>query len=78
MLGLGRTEIKPAGEYIRKSIGTESTFRDLSGTTGLREKLMKTAESLEEDLAKHQLSGRVLHLKYVYTLEPLMTSWGDN
>lgn len=29
-LGLGRTEIQPAEEYERKSVGTESTFRDMS------------------------------------------------
>ncbi|KAF3941162.1 hypothetical protein ABW19_dt0204997 [Dactylella cylindrospora] len=62
-LGLGRTEIRPAGEYIRKSIGSESTFPDLEGTTGLRERLRKTAEELEGDMVKTELQGRTLALK---------------
>ncbi|KAF3903956.1 hypothetical protein ABW21_db0207943 [Orbilia brochopaga] len=62
-LGLGRTEIRPAEEYIRKSIGSESTFRDCEGAAPLRDRLRKTAESLEEDLIKHELQGRTLALK---------------
>ncbi|KAK6361787.1 hypothetical protein TWF730_005503 [Orbilia blumenaviensis] len=62
-LGLGRTVIRPAEEYIRKSIGSESTFPDLEGTANLREKLRKTAEALEEDLTKTELQGRTLALK---------------
>ncbi|KAK6502877.1 hypothetical protein TWF481_007917 [Arthrobotrys musiformis] len=62
-LGLGRTVIRPAEEYIRKSIGSESTFPDLEGTVNLREKLRKTAEVLEEDLTKTELQGRTLALK---------------
>ncbi|KAK6340920.1 hypothetical protein TWF696_009233 [Orbilia brochopaga] len=62
-LGLGRTEIRPAEEYIRKSIGSESTFRDCEGTAPLRDRLRKTAESLEADLVKADLQGRTLALK---------------
>ncbi|KAF8541683.1 DNA-directed polymerase kappa [Trichophaea hybrida] len=62
-LGIGRTTIRPIEEYERKSVGTESTFRDLSGTTNLKEKLKFTAEELEKDLKKTQFSGRVLVLK---------------
>ncbi|KAK6528990.1 hypothetical protein TWF694_004214 [Orbilia ellipsospora] len=69
-LGLGRTEIRPAGEYIRKSIGSESTFKDCEGTTALRDRLRKTAEDLHEDLVKTELQGRTLALKIkLYTYE---------
>lgn len=48
-LGLGRTDVQPAEEYERKSVGTESTFRDMSDSVQLREKLRWTAEELEKD-----------------------------
>ena len=38
-LGLGRTDIRPAEESERKSVGTESTFRDMSDPQDLRNKL---------------------------------------
>jgi len=62
-LGLGRTHIQPAEEYERKSIGTESTFRDMSDPTELREKLRKTAEELEKDMQRAECKGRTLVLK---------------
>ena len=62
-LGLGRTKIQPAEEYIRKSVGTESTFRDMSDKGELREKLRWTAEELEKDLTRTQFKGRTLVLK---------------
>ncbi|KAI9840927.1 MAG: hypothetical protein M1837_001106 [Sclerophora amabilis] len=62
-LGLGRTKIKPAEEYERKSVGTESTFRDIGGRGELRDKLRWTAEELEKDLARTQFKGRTLVLK---------------
>ncbi|KZF24202.1 DNA-directed polymeras-like protein kappa [Xylona heveae TC161] len=62
-LGLGRTEIRPAEEYERKSVGTESTFHDLQGKEALREKLRSTAEELEKDLLRTQVKGRTLVLK---------------
>ena len=62
-LGLGRTKVQPAEEYERKSVGTESTFHDMSDKTELREKLRWTAEELEKDLIRTQFKGRTLVLK---------------
>ncbi|KAL6716694.1 hypothetical protein ACLMJK_006262 [Lecanora helva] len=62
-LGLGRTKIQPAEEYIRKSVGTESTFRDMDDKTELRAKLRWIAEELEKDLTRTQFKGRTLVLK---------------
>lgn len=62
-LGLGRTDVQPAEEYERKSVGTESTFRDMSSKTELRDKLRHTAEELEKDMARTQFKGRTLVLK---------------
>ncbi|KFG82625.1 putative DNA-directed polymerase kappa [Metarhizium anisopliae] len=62
-LGLGRTKIQPAEEYERKSIGTESTFRELSDSVKLREKLRWTAEELEKDMERAHCKGRTLCLK---------------
>ncbi|RAL61885.1 hypothetical protein DID88_002948 [Monilinia fructigena] len=62
-LGLGRTDVKPAEEYTRKSVGTESTFGDMSDATELRSKLRHTAEDLERDMQRTQFKGRTLVLK---------------
>ena len=62
-LGLGRTKIQPAEEYIRKSVGTESTFRDMSDKAELREKLRWIAEELEKDLTRTHFKGRTLVFK---------------
>ncbi len=62
-LGLGRTTIQPAEEYERKSVGTESTFRDMSDPTQLRDKLRRTADELEKDMRRAQCKGRTLVLK---------------
>ncbi|UKZ75857.1 hypothetical protein TrVFT333_003552 [Trichoderma virens FT-333] len=62
-LGLGRTKIQPAEEYERKSVGTESTFHDISDPTKLRDKLRSTAEALEKDLKKNECKGRTLCIK---------------
>jgi DNA polymerase kappa len=62
-LGLGRTKIRPPEESERKSVGTESTFRDTSGSEALREKLRHQAEELEKDLERTQYKGRTLCLK---------------
>ena len=62
-LGLGRTKVQPAEDYERKSVGTESTFRDMSEKGQLREKLRHTAEELEKDLRRTQFKGRTLVLK---------------
>ncbi|MCJ1322359.1 hypothetical protein MMC15_007707 [Xylographa vitiligo] len=71
-LGLGRTSVQPAEEYERKSVGTESTFRDMSGKAELREKLRWIAEELEKDLTRTQFKGRTLVLKVkLHTYEVL-------
>ncbi|KAJ8120066.1 hypothetical protein ONZ43_g3134 [Nemania bipapillata] len=62
-LGLGRTQVQPAEEYERKSVGTESTFRDISDAAELREKLRWTARELEKDMQKAECKGRTLVLK---------------
>ena len=71
-LGLGRTNVQPAEEPERKSVGTESTFRDMSGKTELREKLRWIAEELEKDLSRTKYKGRTLVLKIkLHTYEVL-------
>ncbi|EKG15350.1 DNA-repair protein UmuC-like protein [Macrophomina phaseolina MS6] len=71
-LGLGRTKIQPAEEYERKSVGTESTFHDMSDKDDLRAKLWHTAEELEKDLERTQFKGRTLVLKVkLHTYEVL-------
>lgn len=62
-LGLGRTNVQPAEEYERKSVGTESTFRDMNSKGELRAKLRHTAEELEKDMARVEVKGRTLVLK---------------
>lgn len=62
-LGLGRTSVQPAEEYERKSVGTESTFRDMGDPAQLREKLRSTAEELEKDMKRAECKGRTLVLK---------------
>ncbi|KAF3762072.1 hypothetical protein M406DRAFT_76232 [Cryphonectria parasitica EP155] len=77
-LGLGRTNVQPAEEYERKSVGTESTFGDLADPKKLREKLRWTAEELEKDMRRAQCKGRTLVLKVklhtfeVYTRQAVM------
>jgi DNA polymerase kappa len=71
-LGIGRTTVRPAEEYERKSVGTESTFKDMSGKAELRAKLRWTAEELEKDLLKAEFKGRTLCLKVkLHTYEVL-------
>jgi len=62
-LGLGTTNIIPAEDHERKSIGTESTFRDISKEPDLKDKLRWTAQELEKDMTRTKLRGRTLHLK---------------
>jgi len=62
-LGLGRTVVQPAEEYERKSVGTESTFRDISTKDELRQKLRHTAEELEKDMSRVGVKGRTVVLK---------------
>lgn len=62
-LGLGRTEVHPAEEYERKSVGTERTFGDLKVHEAICERMRLTAEDLEKDMLKAQVKGRTLVLK---------------
>ena len=62
-LGLGRTQIQPAEDYERKSVGTETTFRELSSPDSLRQKLRDIAEELEGDLKRTEYKGRTLCIK---------------
>lgn len=62
-LGLGRTNVQPAEEYERKSVGTESTFGDMSDPKQLRGKLRWTAEELEKDMRRAECKGKTLVLK---------------
>jgi DNA polymerase kappa len=62
-LGLGRTDIRPAEEFERKSVGTESTFHDISDPKELGARLRWTAEELEKDLKRTEFKGRTLVLK---------------
>lgn len=62
-LGLGSTDIRPAEDHERKSIGTESTFGRLSDPADLKAKLRHIAEELEKDCVSRDWAGRTLHLK---------------
>ncbi|MCJ1312740.1 hypothetical protein MMC25_006416 [Agyrium rufum] len=62
-LGLGRTNVQPAEEFTRKSVGTETTFREISEKQALRDKLRWVADELEKDLLRTQFKGRTLVLK---------------
>ncbi|KAL1984310.1 hypothetical protein VTN96DRAFT_9268 [Rasamsonia emersonii] len=71
-LGIGRTKIQPAEAYERKSVGTESTFPEISDKEAIRERLRWAAEELEKDLARTQFKGRTLVLKVkLHTFEVL-------
>ncbi|KAG5951332.1 hypothetical protein E4U53_003328 [Claviceps sorghi] len=62
-LGLGRTKVQSAEKYEHKSIGTESTFREMSDPLELRDKLRCIAKDLEQDLRRAEYKGRTLCLK---------------
>ncbi|KAK3057968.1 hypothetical protein LTR09_001045 [Extremus antarcticus] len=62
-LGLGKTIVRPAEEFERKSVGTESTFHDMSDPKDFRDKLRWTADELAKDLERTQFKGRTLVLK---------------
>ncbi|KAK7544313.1 DNA-directed polymerase-like protein kappa [Phyllosticta citribraziliensis] len=62
-LGVGRTKIAPAEESERKSVGTESTFKDMKSKDELLAKLRRTADELQGDLERTQFKGRTLVLK---------------
>ncbi|KAJ4990375.1 impB/mucB/samB family protein [Stagonosporopsis vannaccii] len=62
-LGLGRTKIQQPEESHRKSVGTETTFRELGSPDALREKLRWVADELEGDLKRTEYKGRTLCIK---------------
>ncbi|KAL6712333.1 hypothetical protein ACN47E_000210 [Coniothyrium glycines] len=62
-LGLGRTKIQRAEDYERKSVGTETTFRELQAPEDLRDKLRHIAEELEGDLKRTEYKGKTLCIK---------------
>lgn len=62
-LGLGRTTIQQPEESHRKSVGTETTFKELGSPEALREKLRWVAEELEGDLKRTEYKGRTLCIK---------------
>lgn len=62
-LGLGRTKIQRAEDSERKSVGTETTFRELASPDALRDKLRHIAEELEGDLKRTEYKGRTLCIK---------------
>lgn len=62
-LGLGRTKIQRAEESHRKSVGTETTFRELQSPDDLRGKLRYVADELEGDLKRTEFKGRTLCIK---------------
>ncbi|KAF3069810.1 DNA polymerase kappa [Daldinia childiae] len=65
-------QLLPVEEFERKSVGTESTFRDLSDPVQLREKLKQTADELEKDMRRAECKGRTLVLKVkLHTYEVL-------
>ncbi|KAK4547164.1 hypothetical protein LTR36_001385 [Oleoguttula mirabilis] len=71
-LGLGKTDVRPVEEYERKSVGTESTFHDMSDPKELRDKLRWIADELEKDLRRTEFKGRTLVLKIkLHTYEVL-------
>ncbi|KAF1913662.1 hypothetical protein BDU57DRAFT_520615 [Ampelomyces quisqualis] len=71
-LGLGRTKIQRAEDYERKSVGTETTFRELQSPDALRDKLRHIAEELQGDLKRTEYKGRTLCIKIkLHTYEVL-------
>jgi DNA polymerase kappa len=71
-LGLGRTKIQRAEDYERKSVGTETTFRELQDPDALRGKLRHVADELEGDLKRTEYKGRTLCIKIkLHTYEVL-------
>jgi DNA polymerase kappa len=70
-LGIGSTNVRPAEDYERKSVGSERTFRDQGDPEKLREKLREIANELAGDLervetAVHKTLGALLILGSMY------------
>ena len=53
-LGIGSTNVRPAEDYERKSVGSERTFRDQGDPEKLREILKGIANELAGDLERVQ------------------------
>ncbi|KAG5975199.1 hypothetical protein E4U55_007797 [Claviceps digitariae] len=71
-LGLGVTKIRSAEKYDPKSVGTESTFREMSDPLEIRAKLRCIAEDLQHDMRRAECKGRTLCLKVkLHTFEVL-------
>lgn len=73
MSGKGRSCSPLCGTNLTDgSVGTESTFRDMSDPVELREKLKRTANELEKDMKRAECKGRTLVLKVkLHTFEVL-------
>ncbi|XP_042908307.1 DNA polymerase kappa isoform X2 [Parasteatoda tepidariorum] len=64
-IGLGSTTVK--SDYVRKSIGTEHTFREMSHRDELLEKCQEICEEVVEDMVHRNMLGKVIVLKYKTT-----------
>ena len=62
-LGIGSTRLSLGSERERKSLSTETTFRDTSSTAELAEKCSALSADLAEDLKKRGLQGKAVTLK---------------
>ena len=62
-LGLGRVEHEDEDARRRKSVSTESTFRDISSYVELTSKVDEIARSLHGDVERLGVKGRTLTLK---------------
>ncbi|KAI8384862.1 uncharacterized protein BYT42DRAFT_493605 [Radiomyces spectabilis] len=70
-LGIGSTTISE--ETVRKSISVERTFRAISDTTLLMEKVDELAVLLAQDLAKSNVEGKTITIKLKLTTFELRT-----
>ncbi|CAL1293418.1 unnamed protein product [Larinioides sclopetarius] len=64
-LGISSTVVK--SDYVRKSIGTEQTFREISNPEELRAKCQELCQEVVEDLKLRNMVGKVVVLKYKTT-----------
>ncbi|GBO44941.1 hypothetical protein AVEN_47819-1, partial [Araneus ventricosus] len=54
-------------DHVRKSIGTEQTFREISQPEELRTKCQELCQEVVEDLKLRNMVGKVVVLKYKTT-----------
>ncbi|KAF8770082.1 DNA polymerase kappa like protein [Argiope bruennichi] len=64
-LGIGSTVVK--SDYVRKSIGTEQTFREISHPEDLHTKCQELCQEVVEELKLRNMVGKVVVLKYKTT-----------